>query len=68
MLRPRRVLSRDQILDWTHGRTADPLDRTVDILVSRLRKKLDGVSPGNTLITTVRNGGYLLTVPVRQIG
>ncbi|MGV0820296.1 response regulator [Martelella sp. AMO21009] len=68
VLRPRRVLSRDQILDWTHGRTADPLDRTVDILVSRLRKKLDSFSPGNTLITTVRNGGYLLTVPVRQIG
>lgn len=67
VLRPRRVLSRDQILDWTHGRSADPLDRTVDILVSRLRKKLENLSPGNTLITTVRNGGYLLTVPVRQV-
>ncbi|TBF83891.1 response regulator transcription factor [Rhizobium leguminosarum] len=67
VLRPRRVLSRDQILDWTHGRTADPLDRTVDILVSRLRKKLESLSPGNTLISTVRNGGYLLTVPVRQV-
>lgn len=37
--RPRRVLSRDQILDWTRGRTADPADRTVDVLVSRLRRK-----------------------------
>lgn len=67
VLRPRRVLSRDQILDWTHGRSADPFDRTVDILVSRLRKKLDALSPGCNLINTVRNGGYLLTVPVRQV-
>ncbi|MCM5554123.1 response regulator [Pleomorphomonas sp. NRK KF1] len=67
VLHPRRVLSRDQILDWTHGRSADPFDRTVDILVSRLRKKLDALSPGCNLINTVRNGGYLLTVPVRQV-
>lgn len=67
VLRPRRVLSRDQILDWTHGRSADPFDRTVDILVSRLRKKLDGLGSGTNLINTIRNGGYLLTVPVRQV-
>ena len=65
--RPRRVLSRDQILDWTHGRLSDPFDRTVDILVSRLRKKLDAASPGTGLITTVRNNGYLLTAVVRQV-
>lgn len=65
--RPRRVLSRDQILDWTHGRLSDPVDRTVDILVSRLRKKLDAASPGAGLITTVRNNGYLLTAMVRQV-
>ncbi|WP_137129504.1 response regulator transcription factor [Rhizobium sp. FY34] len=67
VLRPRRVLSRDQILDWIHGRSADPFDRTVDILVSRLRKKLDALDPGCNLINTIRNGGYLLTVPVRQV-
>ena len=67
VMRPRRVLSRDQILDWTHGRSADPFDRTVDILVSRLRKKLDSLNPGCNLINTARNGGYLLTVPVRQV-
>eukprot|EP01035_Chromulina_nebulosa_P002131 gene2131-2867_t len=54
--RPRRVLTRDQILDWTHGRAADPFDRTVDMLISRLRKKLDAANPGCNLITTVRNG------------
>lgn len=67
VLRPRRVLSRDQILDWTHGRSADPFDRTVDLLVSRLRRKLETASPDSHLISTVRNGGYLLTAPVRPV-
>jgi len=67
VLHPRRVLSRDQILDWTHGRSADPYDRTVDITVSRLRKELEQQSPGNRLISTVRNGGYLLTAAVRTV-
>lgn len=64
--RPRRVLSRDQILDMTRGRNAEPFDRTVDMLVSRLRKKLEAASP-EQLITTVRNGGYLFTPQVRQV-
>lgn len=63
--RPRRVLTRDQILDWIRGRAADPFDRTIDMLVSRLRKKLDARSPGSSLISTVRNGGYLFTAPVK---
>lgn len=65
--RPRRVLSRNQILDWMHGRTAGPFDRTVDMLVSRLRRKLETASPGSGLLATVRNGGYLLTVASRQV-
>lgn len=65
--RPRRVLTRDQILDWTHGRNSDPFDRTVDMLVSRVRKKLDTASPGSKLITTVRNGGYLFTAVVKTV-
>ncbi|HZE46301.1 MAG TPA: response regulator transcription factor [Xanthobacteraceae bacterium] len=67
VLRPRRVLTRDQILDWTRGRSAEPFDRTVDMLISRLRKKLDTASPGSNLITTVRNGGYLFTASVKQV-
>ncbi|GAB6970635.1 response regulator [Methylobacterium phyllosphaerae] len=39
--RPQRVLSRDQLLDWTRGRAADAFDRTIDVQVSRLRHKLD---------------------------
>jgi two-component system, OmpR family, response regulator len=63
--RPRRVLTRDQLLDWTRGRSADPFDRTIDVTVSRLRKKLGGVDPAVApLITTVRNGGYLFSAEV----
>lgn len=65
--RPRRVLSRDQILDRLRGRGADPFDRTVDMLVSRLRRKLAAVRPDGELISTVRNGGYLFTATVRPI-
>jgi DNA-binding response OmpR family regulator len=65
--RPRRVLTRDQLLDWTRGRAAEPFDRSVDMLVSKLRKKLDAASPGAALVTTVRNGGYLLTCTVKQL-
>jgi two-component system, OmpR family, response regulator len=63
---PRRVLTRDQLFSWTRGRTANPLDRTLDMLVSRLRRKLDAVSPSSNLIVTVRNGGYLLTAHVTR--
>lgn len=63
--RPRRVLSRDQILDRLRGRGADPFDRTADMLVSRLRRKLAAANPDAELITTVRNGGYLFTATVR---
>ena len=59
ILRPRRVLTRDQLLDWTRGRVADPLDRTIDMSISRLRKKLEAVAPDEQFITTVRNSGYL---------
>ncbi|WP_108662639.1 response regulator [Acuticoccus kandeliae] len=65
---PRRVLTRDQILDRIRGRTADPYDRTVDMLVSRLRKKLDVAAPGSNLVTTVRNNGYLFTAVVKPVG
>ncbi|MEO4040818.1 response regulator transcription factor [Hoeflea sp. CAU 1731] len=67
VLRPRRVLSRDHILDRLHGRQIEPFDRSVDMLVSRLRKKLRAAAPGTDLIRTIRNGGYLLTSPVARI-
>jgi len=65
--RPRRVLSRDQLLDWTRGREADPFDRTIDMSVSRLRKKLHAHAPDADFITTVRNNGYLFVPSVRKL-
>jgi two-component system, OmpR family, response regulator len=66
--RPRRVLTRDQLLDWTRGRSADPFDRTIDVTVSRLRKKLETADPSApALVTTVRNGGYLFAGEVKDV-
>lgn len=62
--RPGRVLSRDQLMDWTRGRRADAFDRTIDVQVSRLRKKIEG--SGAPLIKTVRSAGYILAVPVKE--
>jgi DNA-binding response OmpR family regulator len=67
VVRPRRVLSRDQLLDWTRGRDADPFDRTIDMTISRLRKKVEAAAPGLNLIATVRNNGYLFVPAVRQL-
>jgi DNA-binding response OmpR family regulator len=55
--RPGRVLSRDQLLDLTRGRNGDVFDRSIDVLVSRLRRKL-GDRASSPLFKTVRNGGY----------
>jgi two-component system, OmpR family, response regulator len=65
--RPRRVLTRDQIGRWTRGKVPAPLDRSIDMIVSRLRRKIDRANPRATLISTVRNGGYLLTAHVRPV-
>jgi two-component system OmpR family response regulator len=61
---PQQVLSRDQLLDLAHGRGAAPFDRTIDIQVSRLRRKIEPDPKQPQLITTVRGGGYFFTPPV----
>jgi len=50
-------------MDWTRGRQVNPLDRTIDVQVSRLRKKIED---GSELIKTVRNAGYMLVATVRD--
>jgi len=61
-----RVINRDQLLDLTHGRAEAPFDRSVDMQVSRLRRKIE-VDPKNpALIKTVRGGGYIFTAAVTQ--
>ncbi len=63
-----RTLSRDQLLEWTRGRSAEPFDRTVDVQIGRLRRKLEAHGNGGELIRTVRGGGYLFTAAVRRVG
>jgi two-component system, OmpR family, response regulator len=62
--RPGRVLSRDQLMDWTRGRRAEALDRTIDVQVSRLRRKIE--TGDSEVIKTVRNAGYILIAPVED--
>ena len=60
-----RILSRDQILENTHGPLAENFDRAVDLAVSRLRRKLE--RPGQAaLIETVRGAGYRFRATVRR--
>lgn len=61
--RPGRMLSRDQLLDITQGRNAGAFDRSIDVLVSRLRRKLRDAGEFR-IFKTLRNGGYQLAVPV----
>ena len=63
---PQRVLSRDQLIDLTGGRDAEPFDRAIDSQISRLRRKLNERS-GVELIRTVRNEGYMLLPKVLQL-
>lgn len=61
---PQRVLSRDQLLDLTHGRIESPFDRSIDMQVSRLRRKVEADPKNPELIKTVRNSGYLFAAQV----
>jgi two-component system OmpR family response regulator len=63
---PGRVLGREQILEMSRGRLAAPSDRSVDTLVSRLRRKLEPPNGGGPLIKTVRGSGYMLAVKVER--
>jgi two-component system OmpR family response regulator len=61
---PQRVLSRDQLLDRLRGRVAQAFDRSIDVAVMRLRRKIE-IDPAHPeLIKTVRNGGYVFTATV----
>lgn len=56
---PNRVLSRDYLLDLTRDRDFAPFDRSIDIQVSRLRRKIEPDPKQPRFIRTVRNGGYI---------
>ena len=56
-----QVLSRDRLLDLARNREAGPFDRTIDVQVGRLRRKLEDDPQNPTLIKTVRGSGYIFT-------
>ncbi|MGB8663343.1 MAG: response regulator [Serratia inhibens] len=61
---PQRVLSRDQLLNLTQGRDAELFERSIDLLVSRLRQRLREDAREPAYIKTVRSEGYVLAAPV----
>ena len=61
---PGRVLSRDFLLEQTRGREAAPFDRTVDVLIGRLRKKIEADAQQPQILKSVRGAGYILVAAV----
>jgi two-component system OmpR family response regulator len=61
---PQRVLNRDQLLNLTQGRDADLFDRSIDLLVSRLRQRLQDDAREPAYIKTVRSEGYVFSMSV----
>lgn len=61
---PNRILNRDQLLEFTQGKEAEPFDRSIDILVSRLRKRLMDDPKSPKIIQTIRGEGYILAAKV----
>jgi len=64
---PQRVLSRDHLLDLTRNRVASSFDRSIDVQVSRLRRKLGGDEGSEGLIKTVRGAGYMFVPGVESL-
>lgn len=65
-MHPQRLLSRDQLMDITKGRSWEAFDRSIDVALSRLRRKIESDPSQPVLIKTVRNAGYMLAVPVTR--
>lgn len=64
---PQRVLGRERLLDLSRARTGDVSDRSVDVLVSRLRRKIEPGGVEGPLIRTVRGVGYMFTPGVERV-
>ena len=64
---PNSVFSRDQLMDALAGREAGPFDRTIDVMISRLRRRLNDDARDPSLIKTVRSEGYMLAARVERL-
>ncbi|WP_394538391.1 response regulator transcription factor [Lysobacter enzymogenes] len=62
--RPQQVLSRDELMSALHGREAGPYDRTIDVAIGRLRRKIEADPAAPGLIKAVRGAGYLFAAAV----
>jgi two-component system, OmpR family, response regulator len=65
--RPGRVLSRESLLDLTQGRSSGSFERSIDVLVSRIRRKIEADPQDAVMIKTVRSGGYMFTPTVETL-
>jgi len=63
---PQRVIGRERLLELSRSRLGSPSDRSVDVLVSRLRRKLGAGGMEGALIRTIRGVGYIFTADVEQ--
>lgn len=64
---PHRVLTRDQLLNFTQGRDTEPFDRSIDLMVSRLRQRLKDDAREPRYIKTVRSEGYVFSSAVEAL-
>jgi len=62
-----RVIGRERLLELSRTRLGDSSDRSIDVLVSRLRRKLAQTEGGTALIRTMRGTGYMFAAPVEGI-
>jgi DNA-binding response OmpR family regulator len=62
-----RVLDRDRLLDLVRGRDSTPFDRSIDVLVGRLRHKIERDRSNPALIKTIRGAGYMLSCDVHEV-
>ncbi len=65
--RPQRVLTRDQLLDLARGRSSSAFDRSIDVQISRLRRKIEADPREPAIIKTIRSGGYVFTSQVEAV-
>jgi DNA-binding response OmpR family regulator len=63
---PNRVLSRDDLMTWLHGRDMGPYDRAIDVQIGRLRRKIEADAANALIIKSVRGAGYLFATPVQR--
>lgn len=64
---PGQVLSREQLIELTHGRISGPIERSIDVHVSRIRQKIEPEPRDPQLIKTVRLAGYVFTPAVKEV-